>query len=49
MQGDHHVLIDRRRDEEAAMFVVVGGQIGAASAQSDAERTPGDDHVVVPL
>ena len=49
MKCDHNVLIDGRRDQKSAMFVVVGGQIGAAPAQSDAQRTPGDDHAAVPL
>ena len=51
MPGDerpHHrdvdVLVDRRRDQEAAVLAVVGRQVGAAAAERDAQRTARDDH-----
>src|SRR5262249_38667908 len=43
--GDIHVLVDRGRDHEALVAAVVGGQIGAASAERDPQRAAYDDHV----
>src|SRR5215467_8420666 len=42
---DIHVLVDRGRDHEALVAAVVGGQIGAASAEGDPQRAAYDDHV----
>ena len=47
-EGPHHgdvdVLVDRRRDQEPAVVLVVGRQVGAAAAKRDPQRTAGDDH-----
>src|SRR5262249_32687171 len=42
--GHVHVAIDRRGGEESPEPLVVGRQIGAAAAASDAKGTAGDDH-----
>ena len=44
VQRDVDVLVDRRRDQEAAVLAVIGRQVGAAAAQRDAQRAAGDDH-----
>ena len=44
IDGDIDVLVDRRGDEEPPVFPVVGGQVGAAAAEGDAQGGPGDDH-----
>ena len=44
VQRDVDVLIDRGGNDEAAVFAVVGRQVGAAAAQGDAQRAAGDDH-----
>ena len=41
---DVDVLVDRRRDEEAAVLAVVRRQVGAAAAERDAQRATRDDH-----
>ncbi len=33
MQGDVHILINRRGNEKAGMLAIVGGQVGAAAAE----------------
>ena len=43
--GEHvDVLVDRAGDEEAAVLAVVGGQVGAAAAERDAQRRAAEDH-----
>ena len=37
------VLVDRARDEEAAVLAVVGGQVGSAAAERDPQRGPAED------
>ena len=42
--GEHvDVLVDRAADEEAAVLAVVGGEIGAAAAEADAQRRSAED------
>ncbi len=43
--GEHvDVLVDRARDQEAAVLAVVGGQVRAAAAERDAQRGAAEDH-----
>jgi hypothetical protein len=42
--GDVDILVNRRRDDEAAVLTIVGREVGAASAERDAQGTSGDDH-----
>ena len=42
---DVDVLVDGSRDQEAAVLPVVGGQIGAAAAETDAKRATRGDHI----
>ena len=44
MHRDVDVLVDRRRDQEAALLAIVGRQVGAAAAERDAKRRAHDDH-----
>ena len=44
MLGNVDVFVDGRGDEEAAVFAVVGREVGAAAAEGDAQRGTGDDH-----
>jgi hypothetical protein len=48
VQSDVDILVDCRGDEKPAMVPVVGGEIGAAPAQCDAQRTADDDHREAP-
>ena len=42
--GEHvDVLVDRPADEEAAVLAVVGGKVGAAASEADAQRRPAED------
>ena len=41
---DVDVLVDRRGDEEAAMFPVIRWQVGATAAEGDAKGGTGDEH-----
>ncbi len=38
MHRHEHVFVDRRADAEAAVLEVIRGEIGAASADGDAQR-----------
>ena len=38
------VLVDRPADQEAAVLAVVGGQVGPAAAERDAQRRAAEDH-----
>jgi hypothetical protein len=42
MKGDIYIPVDRRGDDEAAVFLVVGRQVGSAPPKGDAERAAGD-------
>src|ERR1700686_4042148 len=44
MQGDVDVLVDGRGDNETGVLAVVRRQVGAATAQRDAQRAASDDH-----
>src|SRR6185503_2177654 len=44
VQRDVHVPVDGGGDQEPRVLAVVGGQVGAAAPQGDAQRAPGDDH-----
>ena len=44
MERDVDVLVDRGRDDEAAVLAVVRRQVGAAAAEGNAQRAPRDDH-----
>jgi hypothetical protein len=41
---DPHVLVDRGREQEAAVVLVIRRQIGAAAAERDAQRAACDQH-----
>jgi hypothetical protein len=41
---DVDVFVDRRGDEEAAVFTIIGRQVGATAAEGNAQRGSGDDH-----
>ena len=42
---DVNVLVDGSRDQETAVLAVIGGQIGATAAKTDAERATRGDHI----
>src|SRR6185437_8306881 len=43
--GEHvDVLVDRPAHQEAAVVAVVGGDVGAATAEADPQRRPREDH-----
>jgi hypothetical protein len=44
VQRDVHVLVDRRRDDEAAVLAIVGRQVGATAAEGNPQRASRDDH-----
>src|SRR4029077_13506011 len=48
VQGDVDIFVDCRGDEKPAMVPVVGGEVGAATAQGDAQRTANNDHPQAP-
>ena len=35
--ADIDIFVDRRRDQESLMFTIIGGEIGAAAAEADAQ------------
>ena len=41
------MLVDRHGDQEAAMVLVIGGEIGSAAAEGNAERAACDNHGLV--
>ena len=44
VERDVDVLIDGGGEDEASVLAVVGGKVGAASSEGDAQRGAGDDH-----
>ena len=42
--ADIDVFVDRRRDQKSLMLAVIGGEIGAAAAEADAQGRSHDDH-----
>ena len=44
VDGDVYVLVDRSGHEKAAVFPIVGGQVGASAAEGDPKGGSGDDH-----
>ena len=46
VKQDVDVLVDRRGDEESAVLLVVGRQVGSPAAERDPQWASGHDHVV---
>ena len=44
VDGDVDVAVNRRGDDKASMLPVIGREVGAATAETNSQRTPGDDH-----
>src|SRR5258708_29003487 len=44
VDGDVDVTVDRGGNYKASMLPVIGGEIGAAAAETDSQRTSSNDH-----
>ncbi len=44
IDGDVDVAVNRRGEDKASMLPVVGREVGATAAETNPQRTPGNDH-----
>src|SRR5260370_18611776 len=49
VDSNENVFVDRRRDQGSAESAIIGGQIGAASADRNAQWRSGYNHCCLPL